>query len=130
MIDAPDRHDSFAMFHVLEARQCLFLLKQRELKPRDFSVLFMLMSHCNSRNGKIRVKLSELADQTNTRATDIASSISRLKKNKIIATMTDEMNDRYYAINPYLMSVGRRQFWAMQAKRFLAEFETQQEGDS
>lgn len=61
-------------------------------------------------------------------ATSISASLSRLKKVMLIAQFaeTDEQGrpwGKYYMINPYVFSVGRKQRWGLLLQKFLSAFD-------
>jgi hypothetical protein len=113
-----DGHSGFCMFHPLEARKYFAQIKRRELMPRDFAVLFAVLSLCDTKTGRVRFIIQELGEELGMHPTVVSSSIRRLKKHLLIANCVDPDGDRYYLINPYLLSVGRRQRWGLLLKRF------------
>lgn len=113
-----NKHSDFAFFHLIESRNLIKLLKDRKLQPRDFAVLFAIMSQCNTKTGEIRFMVKTLAQQINMNPTSFSNSLKRLKENFLIATVLSYSGDKFYLINPYLFSVGRKQKWGHLLKLF------------
>ena len=119
-----DRENSvFCMFHSLEAQKYFGQIKKRELQPRDFLVLFAMMSVCDTKTGKIKFAVQSLAEEIGMNKTTFSNSIKRLKVNLIIAFILEENGEKYYIINPYLVSVGGKGKWAFTLKKFAKVFE-------
>ena len=121
-IPDPEGFHSFAMFHMLEARNYFSYIKERKLQPRDFTVLFALMSLCDAKTGKIRFTAKVLSEEIGFNPTAFSASLKRLKTNFVIASICESSGDKYYLINPYLFSVGRKQKWGHLVKTFTDAF--------
>lgn len=117
MTDSDD-HLCFGMFHFHEARNCIQLLKERKIEYRDLAVLFALMSLCDEKNCILRFSVKDLAAEMNMNKTSLSNSLKRLKANLLIASGIKGCGDKYYLINPYLFSVGRKQKWGHLVKLF------------
>jgi len=117
-ISDDDKHSDFAFFHLIESKKLIQLLKDRKLQPRDFAVLFVIMTQCDVKTGEIRFMIKTLSQQMDMNPTSFSNSLKRLKENFLIATVVKHSGDKYYLINPYLFSVGRRQKWGHLLKTF------------
>lgn len=113
-----DEHMCFGMLHFHEARNCIQLLKERKIEYRDLAVLFALMSLCDEKNCILRFSVKDLAAEMNMNKTSLSHSLKRLKANLLIASGIKGCGDKYYLINPYLFSVGRKQKWGHLVKLF------------
>ena len=113
----------FALFHVFECEKVIELVKNKVLNQRDISVLFAIMSKIDTRTGRARFVVKNLATEFGVNATSISASISRLKKAVLIATFTEYSGDKYYLVNPYLFSVGTKQRWGLFVQKFSSAFE-------
>lgn len=123
MSDLESNHLCFAMFHPLASKDCLSFVTDRTLMQRDFAVLFAMMSHCDTTTGRVKFMGKALAETFRVAPGNISTSISRLKKAKIVAAFTDSTGEKYYMINPYYFSVGRRQKWGHSLIRFMSAFD-------
>jgi hypothetical protein len=123
--EADDKHLAFGLFHVNEARLWLHKIKDRSLNLRDMTLLFAMMSLANTKTGMIRFTIKELASDLGVNPTSLSASLSRLKKQCIVATLKGDHGDRYYMINPYLFSVGTRKNWGFMLKRFKSAFDAE-----
>ena len=117
-ISDDNKHSDFALFHLIESKKLVKLVKNRELQPRDFAVLFAIMTQCDVKTGEIRFMVKTLSEQINMNPTSFSNSLKRLKANFLVATIVKHSGDKYYLINPYLFSVGRRQKWGHLLKTF------------
>jgi hypothetical protein len=115
-----NKHSDFAIFHLIESKKLLELLENRKLQPRDFAVLFAIMTQCNAKTGEIRFMVKTLSQQINMNSTSFSNSLKRLKDNFLIVTVTNHSGDKFYLINPYFFSVGRRQKWGHLLNMFAA----------
>lgn len=113
----------FALFHVLECGKVIELVKNKALNQRDVSVLFAIMSKVDTRTGRARFVVKNLATEFGVNPTSISASLSRLKKAVLIATFTEYSGDKYYLVNPYLFSVGTKQRWGLFVQKFNSAFE-------
>lgn len=113
-----NKHSDFAFFHLIESRKLVELLKNRTLQPRDFAVLFAMMTQCDVKTGEVRFMIKTLSEQIDMNPASFSNSLKRLKENLLVATVVKHSGDKYYLINPYLFSVGRRQKWGLLLKAF------------
>ena len=118
-----DDHLNFCMFHTLEAQRYFGQIKKRDLQPRDFLVLFAMISLCNTKTGKVRFIAQDLAEELGINKTTLSNSIKRLKTNLIVASILEDDGEKYYMINPYLVSVGKKQKWGYMVNKFAKAFE-------
>lgn len=110
----------FLMCHVADVYQYVEMLKDKVLKPRDFAVLFALISYHNARSGLCHVSATHLAEQTGARLADISSCISRLKKALLVATYVDQKTrQKSYLLNPHVFSSGGKNKRALLWKTFM-----------
>ena len=107
----PDRYSCFAMFHIHEADSFVSKICERKIELRDTAVLFAMMATCNHKTGKVKFVAKALAKRLNITETNLSASIKRLKKEFLIALILEPNGEKYYIINPYLFSVGRKQKW-------------------
>jgi hypothetical protein len=114
------------MFHPLASRDCLSLVSDRTLLQRDFAVLFAMMAYCDTTTGRIKFMGKALAETFRVAPGNISTSISRLKKARVVAAFVDSMGEKYYMINPYYFSVGRRQKWGHSLVRFMSAFNNEE----
>lgn len=117
-ISEQERHLCFGMIHFLDAARYIPHLKERKLQPRDFAVLFALMTRCDSKTGKIKFTVNGLADEIAFNPTSLCASLKRLKQALLIANVQERDGERFYLINPYMFSVGRKQKWGHLVKLF------------
>lgn len=122
MTDRETRHSCFAMFHPLDADRYLCYLEDKRLQPRDFAVLYAMMSFCDTKTGRVRFSVLYMAKRLCTSASNVSTSLSRLKKVFAIAQLKDSKGVFFYMINPYLFSVGSRQKWGLLLKQFISVF--------
>jgi DNA-binding transcriptional ArsR family regulator len=116
-MDQPDLI-CFGMFHFHEARKCTELLAERKIEYRDLAVLFVLISMCDENNCELRFSVKDLAAKIKMNQASLSNSLKRLKSNLLIASTVKNYGDKYYLINPYLFSVGRKQKWGHLVKLF------------
>lgn len=113
----------FGLFHVTECEKLIQLVKDKTLNQRDVSVLFAIMSKINTKTGKAKFLVKNLAAEFGVNMTSISASISRLKKAALIATFTEYSGEKYYLVNPYIFSVGTRQRWGLFVQKFNSAFQ-------
>lgn len=85
-------------------------------------MLFAMMSLCDPRTARIKFMVKNLADDLGVNPTSISASLSRLKKIMLVAQFVERNGDKYYMINPYVFSVGRKQRWGLLLQKFLSAF--------
>jgi len=120
--DTPDRHSHFAMLHMHEMDSFIHKIGERKIEMRDAAVLFAMMSCCDYKTGKVKFIAKTLAQRLNITESSLSASIKRLKKEFLVALILEANSDRYYVINPYLFSVGRRQKWGHLLSLFTSAF--------
>lgn len=128
MSEVETKHSCFAMFYPLDATRYLCYLENKTLQPRDFAVLFAMMSFCDTKTARIKFSVSYLAGKIGTSPPNVSTSISRLKKALLVARLKDSRGLDFYMINPYLFSVGSRQRWGFHLKEFMSAF-NQEDGE-
>lgn len=116
------KHLSFALLHISEANKFLRYVKEKQINQRDICVLFAMMSLCDPRTARIKFMVKNLADDLGVNPTSISASLSRLKKIMLVAQFAERNGDKYYMINPYVFSVGRKQRWGLLLQKFLSAF--------
>jgi DNA-binding transcriptional ArsR family regulator len=115
----------FGIFHVRQGAKTFKLLREKCINQRDISVLFIMMSICDSRTGKIKFMVKALADELGITASSLSSSLSRLKKAKLIAPFQEENGGKYYLIDPGIFSVGSKKKQGFYLKKFDSVFESE-----
>lgn len=117
-----DGSSEFGKIHLSEAQNCIHLIHERKLLPRDFVILFALISCMNAKTGKIKFVLKTLSEEVKMHSSTVAASIKRLKDEFLIAKIV-ERNESYYLINPHLVSVGSENKWENLHSLFTNAFE-------
>lgn len=123
MIPIQDKHDGFGMIHLGEIQNYFLAIHERKLLPRDFVVLFALISYMDSKTAKVRFTLKILSEQINMHSSSVSASLKRLKDAFIIAKVVERNGDKYYLISPYLISVGSKKKWGHLHSLFTNAFE-------
>ena len=113
----------FGLFHVSEGEKITNHIKNKTILQRDVAVLFAMMSKVDTRTGRIRFVVKNLAAEFDVQPSSISASLSRLKKAMLVATFKEYNGDKYYMVNPYLFSVGTKQRWGLFTQKFLSAFE-------
>lgn len=121
--DRGEEGGSFAFFHFHEAAKLIQLVQEKKLANRDITILLAIMSKINVRTGRAKFMVKNLAAEFNTSASSISASISRLKKEFVVASFVEYSGDKYYMVNPYLLSVGSKQRWGLAVRTFFSAFE-------
>lgn len=85
-------------------------------------MLFAMMSLCDPKTARIRFMVKNLADELGVNPTSISASLSRLKKAMLIAQFMENNGDKYYMVNPYIFSIGRKQRWGLLVQKFFSAF--------
>lgn len=97
----------FVMLYTQNLFQYLDLLKTKELRPRDFSVLFALMTFVNTKTGRCHATLKHIASVIECNSTSVYSSVARLRKHLMLATyVSQKTGEKSYLINPFILAVG------------------------
>ena len=117
-MDQPDLM-CFGMIHFHEARRCVDLLQDRKIEYRDLAVLFVMISMCDENNCELRFSVKDLAAKIKMNQTSLSNSLKRLKSNLLIASTVKNCGDKFYLVNPYLFSVGRKQKWGHLVSLFI-----------
>jgi len=97
---------SFGMIYPAKGLELFPLIRSKQINQRDVSVLFAMMCLCDARTGRIRFMVKNLAEEFGIVANSLSSSLSRLKKVKLIAPFQESNGGRYFLVNPRLFSVG------------------------
>lgn len=80
------------------------------------------MSLVNSKTGKIKFIAKNVASEIGVNPTTFIASMKRLKDNLIVSSFTEDDGEKYYMINPYLVSVGRKNKFMYYVKKFNSTF--------
>lgn len=113
----------FGFIHLHELKKHEELLKDRKLNYRDITVLLLMMGRCNAKTGKVKFIVKKFAEDISMNATSLSACIANLKKAMLIATFIEEDGEKYYMINPYIFSVGKKQRWGFCVQKFFSAFE-------
>ena len=116
--------EGFVMVHQRDLESAISLVATRKLELRDMAVFMGLMAHMNWRSGRVPITAKALAERLGIKLPVCVSSLTRLKKEMLVARVVDRNSgDNYYLLNPYVASVGgpqrRGHLWA----QFKASFE-------
>lgn len=94
----------FVMLQITDLEKTIELIGQRDLLPRDGSVLLALMAHTDTFSGRIRVTATRLAGDLQLQDSDIRSSLARLKRCHLLRQIRDRnTGERYYRLNPWMV---------------------------
>jgi hypothetical protein len=109
--------EGFVMVHQRDLESAISLVATRKLELRDMAVFMGLMAHMNWRSGRVPITAKALAERLGIKLPVCVSSLTRLKKEMLVARVVDRNNgDNYYLLNPYVASVGgpqrRGHLWA------------------
>lgn len=114
-----DDEAKFVKTHVLEMDRCLDLVAERRLELRDMAVLWALMAYASWRTGKIKVTAEKLAERLRMQQTHVVSSITRLRKEALLAKGKDPHDGTFfYLVKPSLASVGPLQTKGLMSRIF------------
>lgn len=116
------QHFSFALLHLRELEKFEHYIKDKTLNYRDITVLFSMMIRCDPRTAKIKFMVKTLAEDIGMNATSVSASIAKLKKLMLVAMFIERNGEKYYLINPYIFSVGKKQKWGFYVQKFLSAF--------
>lgn len=112
-------NSSFVLCHLEELTLIVDSCKNKELERRDCFLLLVLLSHLNHKTGLAHVSLKYISEQTQVNLSDLKASMSRLKKNLIVASHVDAKSQaKSYMINPFIFSVGGKIKRAINYKKF------------
>jgi predicted transcriptional regulator len=99
------------------------LMRSPDLQPRDVAILLVLMTEMDTKTGRINLTASALARKCELSQSNVALSLSRLKKKLLVINRQDKNYGGYYMrINPDLASVNGPRDRAMHAKQFKNEW--------
>jgi predicted transcriptional regulator len=99
------------------------LNRDPDLQPRDLAVLMAIIGQMNHKTGRVHETTSSLARKCDLRQSNVALSISRLKKKCLIINRYDKNLCAYYMlVNPMLASVGGPKTRAIARKQFQEEW--------
>jgi Tfp pilus assembly protein PilX len=102
--------ESFVMVHRKGQEALVALLAQRLLVPHDLAVVWTLLTHINWRSGRMRVTAAFLAEQAGMKASNVRSSLARLRKQMVISKVYDrQTGEVYFLFNPWYISAGNPQ---------------------
>lgn len=99
--------EGFVMVHQRDLESAISLVATRKLELRDMAVFMALMAHMNWRSGRVPITAKALAERLGIKLPVCVSSLTRLKKEMMVARVVDRNSgDNYYLLNPYVASVG------------------------
>jgi hypothetical protein len=119
-----DGQEGFVMVHQRDLESAISLVAARKLELRDMAVFMGLMAHMNWRSGRVSITAKALAEQLGIKLPVCVSSLTRLKKEMLVARVVDRNSgDNYYLLNPYVASVGGPQRRGLLWAQFKATLE-------
>jgi len=91
------------MVQIREVRALIGLAARRDIEPRDAMLLFALVGHTDTYSGRVRVTAVALAEELQTRDSEVRAGLARLKRHDMVRQIKDRnTGERYYRLNPYL----------------------------
>ena len=112
------------MVHQRDLESAISLVATRKLELRDMAVFMGLMAHMNWRSGRVPITAKALAERLGIKLPVCVSSLTRLKKEMLVARVVDRNSgDNYYLLNPYVASVGGPQRRGLLWAQFKASLE-------
>lgn len=122
-----DNYDSetigFGLFYGQQGAKIFKLIREKKINQRDVCVLYSMMSLCDTRTGKVKFMVKNLAAELGIVANSVSSSLSRLKKAKLVALFVESNGDRYFLVDPGIFSVGGKKRQGFYLKKFDSAFE-------
>jgi hypothetical protein len=119
-----DGQEGFVMVHQRDLESAISLVAARKLELRDMAVFMGLMAHMNWRSGRVSITAKALAERLGIKLPVCVSSLTRLKKEMLVARVVDRNSgDNYYLLNPYVASVGGPQRRGLLWAQFKATLE-------
>ena len=116
--------EGFVMVHQRDLESAISLVATRKLELRDMAVFMGLMAHMNWRSGRVPITAKALAERLDIKLPVCVSSLTRLKKEMLVARVVDRNSgDNYYLLNPYVASVGGPQRRGLLWAQFKASLE-------
>jgi len=116
--------EGFVMVHQRDLESAISLVAARKLELRDMAVFMGLMAHMNWRSGRVPITAKALAERLGIKLPVCVSSLTRLKKEMLVARVVDRNSgDNYYLLNPYVASVGGPQRRGLLWAQFKASLE-------
>jgi hypothetical protein len=116
--------EGFVMVHQRDLESAISLVATRKLELRDMAVFMGLMAHMNWRSGRVPITAKALAERLGIKLPVCVSSLTRLKKEMLVARVVDRNSgDNYYLLNPYVASVGGPQRRGLLWAQFKATLE-------
>ena len=107
------------MVHLKDTERLMDLCAQRVLEPRDGMLLWCLLSFADHTTGRIRVSATGLADRMQTNPSEVRAGLARLKKQHLLRQIkTPGTGERYYRVNPWMVSCGKPQSIGLAMKEF------------
>jgi DNA-binding MarR family transcriptional regulator len=117
------QHLSFAFLHLSECKKFEHYIKDKVLNYRDVTVLASIMIRCDLKTARVKFMVKKLAEDIGMNATSVSASIAKLKKLMLVAMFIEEDGEKYYMINPYIFSAGKKQKWGFCVQKFFSAFE-------
>lgn len=110
----------FRLVHSEGMAMVFSALRARRLQPRDSAVLLRLIDCTDYKTGRVHLSAGQMAEDLGFQRTHVSASISRLKRELLLAVKWDKATgNRYLLMNPYLTSasadIQRRQWAQFQA---------------
>ena len=116
--------EGFVMVHQRDLESAISLVAARKLELRDMAVFMGLMAYMNWRSGRVPITAKALAERLGIKLPVCVSSLTRLKKEMLVARVVDRNSgDNYYLLNPYVASVGGPQRRGLLWAQFKASLE-------
>jgi len=114
--------DLFVKVH-MERITGAMLMSDPDLLPRDVALLLALVGEMDPGTGRINLSASSLAKKCGVRQSNVATSLSRLKKKLLVINRKDKNSGAYYMlVNPDFASVGGSKTRAIAYKQFINEW--------
>ena len=116
--------EGFVMVHQRDLESAISLVATRKLELRDMAVFMGLMAHMNWRSGRVPITAKALAERLGIKLPVCVSSLTRLKKEMLVARVVDRNSgDNYYLLYPDVASVGGPQRRGLLWAQFKASLE-------
>jgi hypothetical protein len=84
-------------------------IKEKRLRPIDCVVLQALENRMNLSTGRIRTRLSVIAEQLGYSHSQLRASFQRLKAQQLVVRCMDDNREIFFLINPYCIHYGTEQ---------------------
>jgi hypothetical protein len=110
---------SFVMVHLKDTERLMDLYAQRALEPRDGMLLWCLLSFADHTTGRIRASANGLADRMQSNPAEVRAGLARLKKQHLLRQIKSATSgERYYRVNPWMVTCGKPQAIGLAMKEF------------